>query len=129
MEVENLGRLISKLEAAKKGGVKGAELAARLSADDLQSRSVPVTPKREGTLRASANVQPETGVFRTKDGFYVTFGYDTEYAYAVHELPNEETEWTTPGTGSKYLEGPFAENKPRYAKAIMEATKKGVRGG
>lgn len=122
MEVEGIPRLVAKLEAAKRGGLAGAALAVRLAGEDLLAASLPLTPKQEGTLRQSGSVDYGMGAA----GPYARVGYGTRYAWAVHEMPNEETNWTTPGTGSKYLETPFAENKDAYAAAIMAATKKGL---
>lgn len=128
MQVEGRERLIRKLRAARTGGRGGAERGARLAGEALISDSVPVTPKQEGTLRSTANMAPVTGVFRTQGGFYVVVGYDTEYARAVHEMP-PDTNWTTPGTGPKYLTGPFERNREEYLKIMAESVRKGLVGG
>ena len=51
----------------------------------------------------------------------VTFGGGAvEYAVAVHEMPNE-TNWTEPGTGNKYLEKPLKANSAKYLQSIAKA--------
>jgi hypothetical protein len=125
VKVENLGRLQAKLGAARTGGIRGCGRGVRLAGEDLLSRSIPVTPKRTGALRESGNVQPQSGVFDSLTRPAVTVGFNVDYALAVHEMP-EDTNWTTPGTGPKYLSTPLAENRSRYLEFIREETRKGL---
>lgn len=92
--------------------------------EDLLSKSLPLTPKDDNDLRLSAGTRP----VKQPKGPAVRVGYGMDYALAVHEMSDDETDWTTPGTGAKYLEGPFAENKKRYASHIKNAARKGVSG-
>lgn len=73
--------------------------------------SLPITPMRDGILRSTQHVKPPV---ITRDEVKVEFGYGgpaAPYAWRVHELP-ESSNWTTPGTGPKYLEGPLQQRKP-----------------
>jgi hypothetical protein len=126
--VEGRQELVRKLDASRRGGIDGATRGLRLSGEDLLGKAIGVTPLDEATLRQSGSVQPTTGVFTDFGGAYVTVGFDTEYALAVHEMP-DGTSWTTPGTGSKYLESPFAENEHLYIGFIKEQTLNGIWGG
>lgn len=76
--------------------------------------------KDGGTLRASGNVDEPVRVGRN---ISVQMGYGgaaESYAIAVHEHPSDysppswvthpnDIDWTTPGTGPKFLEGPINE--------------------
>lgn len=53
----------------------------------------------------------------------VELGFNTDYAAAVHEMP-ESTIWSTPGTGPKYLESKLLKNKERYMKNVADNIKR-----
>jgi len=53
----------------------------------------------------------------------VEVGFDTEYAAAVHEMP-KTTQWSTPGTGPKYLESKLIRNKEKYAANVADNIKR-----
>jgi hypothetical protein len=125
MRVEGLDRLQAKLRRAETSVGSGVEKRVREAGEDLLSRSVPVTPLDESTLRQSGNVQPQTGVFRDFGGVYVTVGFDAEYGWAVHETL--DANWSTPGTGGKFLESPFAENRDRYINFIKDGAIRGLK--
>lgn len=83
-----------------------------------------------GTLRASGHVQdPEY----LGTNISVTLGFGgaaSDYAVAVHEhlsehsppswRGKEDLDWTIPGTGPKFLEGPLKESKPFMAARIAK---------
>ena len=99
-----------------------AERAIRLCAEDLLSKSVELCPIDKGDLRKSGTVAVENKGLETVA--QVGFGGDhtSKYALAVHEMPNT-TNWTEPGTGSKFLEKPFKENSENYLKKIADVVK------
>ena len=53
----------------------------------------------------------------------IVVGFDTEYAAVVHEMP-ATTQWSTPGTGPKYLESKLIKNKEKYMKNVADNIKK-----
>ena len=111
------------------------ELATRRRecAEDLNALSVPVTPlsvKRypsdpvPGELKLGAFVdhvsRPNTSIVGNSD----------PKAPFVHELGIEvhkgvDIDWSTPGTGAKFLSNPFKANEARYA-AYMKAAGKAI---
>jgi len=73
-----------------------------------------------GHLRRSQKIENP----KTKHGeISVEVGFDTDYAAAVHEMP-ETVNWSTPGTGPKYLESKLIRNKEKYAKNIADNIKR-----
>lgn len=80
-----------------------------------QEKVIPVTPMDTGDLRESLYTVSHI----TYQGYTLEVGFDTEYAPMVHEWPST-INWTTPGTGNKYLERPYYSNAyslPLYIKA------------
>ena len=53
----------------------------------------------------------------------IVVGFDTEYAAVVHEAP-QSWQWSTPGTGPKFLESKLIKNKEKYMKNIADNIKK-----
>jgi len=53
----------------------------------------------------------------------IEVGFDADYAAIVHEMP-ASTNWTVPGTGSKYLEAKLIKNKEKYMKNIADEIKR-----
>lgn len=79
-------------------------------------KAIPITPMKDGHLRDSNFVEePEINNHQV----VVNFGFGgvaSRYAWRVHELP-ERSNWTTPGTGPKYLEKPFREELPKLGRS------------
>lgn len=123
LQRQDLARLTRKLEAAQKDTAPVERAVAEVG-EDLLGRSLDVTPKESGDLRRSGNSRP----YDEPGGPGVSVGYDAEYALAVHEMLSDEVDWSTPGTGPKYLEGPFLQEKARYAKHIKDSVRKGLQG-
>lgn len=90
-----------------------------------------------GTLRASGRVHEPV---RTGNRISVTMSYGgaaSDYAIAVHETPSDydppswramydqggSIDWTSEGTGPKFLEGPINEAMPEMAVRIGEHIK------
>ena len=53
----------------------------------------------------------------------VEVGFDTDYAAYVHEAP-QSWQWSTPGTGSKFLESKLIRNKEKYMKSVADNIKR-----
>ena len=67
----------------------------------IQEEIIPVTPKDTGLLRESIKLK------KVNNFHYIIYcDDDTDYGKKVHEYPNETTNWTTPGTGNKFIERP-----------------------
>ena len=100
---------------------KNAEKSIEKCCQDLKRKAIDKTPMDKGALRQSAAVIVEKAGMKTVGK--VSFGGGkVDYADIVHEMPNE-TNWTEPGTGNKYLENPLKENAQKYLNDIKEATK------
>ena len=96
---------------------KKAERQIKKCCEDLLSKAVDITPIDTGELRKSGTTDYDS----SKKTGRVTFGGGAvEYAVAVHEMPNE-TNWTEPGTGNKYLEKPLKANSAKYLQSIAKA--------
>ncbi len=129
-------RLRRKLEAAQ--DIDPVRRAVAECGEDLLGKSLPRTPKRENELRESGSSQP----FESAHGPAVEVGFDAPHAIPVHEMldrtdegdtdagddPDGKINWTTPGTGAKYLEIPWNENKELYARYVKDAMRRQIRG-
>lgn len=121
----NTAALIKRLDNAAKNTEDEVARRLKLSAEDLLSKSIPLTPREYGDLRASGNVTP---LAHDANGPFLEVGFDSEYALAVHEMLGEEIDWTTPGTGPKYLETPLEQNRARYVEYIKDGAREMLRG-
>lgn len=103
--------------------VDGAINCAR----DIGRRSIKICPKDSGKLRESftasvggtvVGIGTKNGKLRNKSKagiknngkMTVELKYDCKYAIFPHEMDDANTNWTTPGTHSKYLENPYYES-------------------
>ena len=77
--------------------------------NDLQQKSVDITPKDTGALRGSAFTETESGSNPS-----VVVGFDEEYAIFVHE----NLEAHHPIGQAKFLEQPLKENADKYVDYI-----------
>jgi hypothetical protein len=111
---ESVAANLHKMGAA---GAKLAERALYRAGHRLRRTVIPVTPLRDGALRRSFYVAPP----RRKGGeVTIEVGFDGKsapYALWVHEMPTS-TNWSEPGTGPKFLEGPFDEMSRTLAKDL-----------
>lgn len=89
---------------------------------DLKRKSQDVVPYREGDLEASAYVNR----FWENGNPYVEVGYRAPYALRLHEELFDN--YTTPGTGPKFLERPYLANKGRYAEQLKSAGRRALNG-
>lgn len=78
----------------------------------IMKESVRRCPLEFGPLRASATVHPPDVSGRDVSVTLSYGGPSARYALAVHERMGP-TNWSEPGTGPKYLEGPVLEAKPK----------------
>ena len=84
-------------------------------------KQLPYSPRSEhgGDLRGSRKVEK---VKVTRNHISVDAGYNVHYAAKLHEMSEEQdenTNWTVPGSGRKWLETPMATNKVKYIKIIV----------
>ena len=68
----------------------------------LEAESAPLSPV---SGIAGDRLRDSTQINQIPKGYSV--GYYTEYAIYVHEMVGAAINWSTPGTGAKYLQRPF----------------------
>jgi hypothetical protein len=122
-----------------------AKDAVERAAHDLLARAIPLTPMEEATLRQSGHVE-EPVIQGNRISVAVSF--NTPYAAAQHEGHAIRTtvgksagplqvvhvthwrarQYTTPGTGPKYLERPLKEMAATYRAAIAASVRAALRG-
>src|SRR5215212_4161890 len=114
---------------------------------DLWGRSItmaPYRPKQPGAdepkhLREYAfmdvtgtqdHIELEVGYDGPRDYLLVQHegGWKDLVAWGVHYGPTRIENYTTPGTGPKFLERPWAASLPRNRARLVEAVRRGVRG-
>lgn len=108
--MRNLNREIKAIEGRSREGLLQAALF-------VESEAVPITPILTGTLRNSAFTDI-TAPGQTPP--IARVGYSAEYAAAVHEMP-EEYNYTSPGTGPKFLQRAISENVQEILGIIRRA--------
>ena len=98
---------------------KAVDNALHEEALGLEAESAPLTPVADiagGTLRRSSQIK------RIPTGYSV--GYYTRYAIYVHEMVGAAINWSTPGTGAKFLQRPFEKRlkgmKKRMKRVILK---------
>jgi hypothetical protein len=97
--------------------IRALEGGLYLAANDIIAKAIREVPKDDGPLRSSNFV---TSPKRSGDTVTVKLGFggmSARYALFVHEMP-VGTNWTTAGTGPKYLERPLNAARPRLAKQV-----------
>ena len=110
--------------------------------EDLKRESVALAPFRpnEDENPQHLRMQAYTDPSRTNNSVHNEIGYDgpQDYLLVQHEGgwlnyrgeygPKRIENYTTPGTGPKFLESPFAENKDNYKRRLRAAAKRGMNG-
>ena len=137
-------------EAVMRGAERGiAKAGMRLLGDSIGE--MPSVPRDEGTLRGSGSVHVngkfkqaspsaggaptpnKTDIAKTvRDGIEATVAFNTDYAAAQHEgfavMPDgrriEFRDYTTAGTGAKFLEAPMARNNELYMGIVAGEVRK-----
>lgn len=112
-----LNDVLRNLNFISKQMEKKAEKQIKKCCEDLLSKAVDITPINTGELRKSGTTDYDTA---TKTGKVSFGGGAVDYAVAVHEMPNE-TNWSEPGTGNKFLEKPLKANSEKYLQSIAKA--------
>lgn len=90
---------------------KGIRRGLELAGDRLVERMLPITPMEFGPLREGYRIE----VMRTAgmQPHHVSYIKNIKsYAAHVHEMPST-TNWTTPGTGPKYMERVLDDSEAR----------------
>ena len=95
-------------------------LAANYILTDADSGTPPLVPEDTGNLRNSRFQKPLKKP-ATGDP-YVIFGYQSNYAAAVHEMmqsvSGKPINWNRPGSGPKFLEASIKRNTQRVLQII-----------
>ena len=94
--------VLRRLAAIERRIPRAIDNALHEEALGLEAESAPITPVADvdgGNLRRSSQVK------QIRQGYSV--GYYTDYAIYVHEMTDPGVNWSTPGTGPKYLQKPF----------------------
>ena len=112
-----LNDVLRNLNTVSKQIEKKAEKQIKKCCEDLLSKAIDITPIDTGELRKSGTTDYDTA---TKTGKVSFGGGAVDYAVAVHEMPNE-TNWSEPGTGNKFLEKPLKANSEKYLQSIAKA--------
>ena len=109
-----LRELVARLQSSIPKTQKAAATALYREANRIMARSIPITPKDTGNLRASGHVDLPV---LTASGSEVRFGYGgaaAPYAVYVHEVPA----YHKPPTRWKFLEQPVLEAQAGLAKRL-----------
>jgi len=101
--LKNVIRAFNKFTGRHERQVRGEMLKIAL---EIKEESLEVAPMEFGPLRDSAYADIE----ERKNGPVVRVGYTADYAPFVHEMP-ETNNFTTPGTGPKFLEKVVTEGR------------------
>ncbi len=101
---------------------QGFENAMRTHLELVGMEADQLVPQDKGELKDSQFIDVNV----TKGDITATIGYDKDkslgYAMFVHEMP-EEYNYTTPGTGPKFLERPFFALLPNFFKSVSKFTR------
>ena len=101
------------------------------------NKIIPTTPRDIGDLQGSGRTQGKSGMheidqaqgaqaFMGKNEVSINVGFNCIYAARWHELTPEEDRkinWTTPGSGRKYLESKMVALKEKYMKIAADHIK------
>ena len=104
-ELSGFGEAVSKLKRLEVKAPAVLEAEIYTGAEKIRTAAIRVTPKKIGNLRSSA------GVRKVPHGAEIFYGGDAPYAMVVHEDMSAKN-WSTAGTGPKFLETPFLKMGP-----------------
>lgn len=101
--------------------LKGVSAGLVDSASFIERESNKLAPKDSGFMREQSSFTTKM----TKKGTAIVgrVGYDAEYAAYVHEMP-ETNNFTTPGTGPKFLERAAKNNRNRALDIFYKAVRR-----
>ena len=125
MKLVGAKKLTRRLERMEEAIPEAVKAEVKESREHLAVESARVCPVDETTLVSSQYDVPTDG------GMGAEVGYrdEEDYFRIVHENLDPEVNWQKPGSGPKFLEVPFVENRDRYARNIKGAAKKAARKG
>ena len=126
MKLNGTKKLTRRLERMEKAIPEAVKAEVKESREHLAIASARVCPVDTTTLVSSQYDVPIDGGMGAEVGYS---GDAAEYMNIVHENLDPDVNWTKPGSGSKFLEGPFLENRDRYAKNIKNAARRAARKG
>jgi hypothetical protein len=140
IEVDGIGSLVSRLGDIPDDVADELRPTLRRIGSDLHRKSLTVAPFLEGDLRAAGFADPiggghtpgvEVGYNGPRDYLAVQHegGWRNLIAWGREMGPTRIENYTTPGTGPKFLERPWLENKGRYSEALQDAARRGLRRG
>lgn len=115
--LEGRRRLAAKLSESVRRTDAGVNRAVAEAGEDLLAKTLPVTPLLTGELRQSGFVDHAPGE--------AVVGFSAPHALYVHEMPAHYN-FTTPGTGPKYLQNTFSRERSRYVRHIQQAARGGI---
>lgn len=99
LEIEGIEAMKVTLQKVTERGMNAAKAAVYLEANNVMAEALPLTPKDYGALRSSGYVTMPEDTPVVEMGFG---GPAADYAVVMHEDP--KMNYTTAGTGTKYLE-------------------------
>ena len=125
MRLVGAKKLTRRLERMEKGIPAAVKAAVKESREHLAVESARVCPVDTTKLVSAQYDVPLDG------GMGAEVGYrdEEDYFRIVHENLDPDINYTKRGSGPKFLETPFLENRDRYAKNIKGAAKKAARRG
>lgn len=130
ISVDGRKSLTAKLKNSRRDVKSNLDRERKRSAEHLLGVSLAVTPMSAGENRGELRRSGFVDHALLRDTSVVGFS-DPKSAY-VHEMgetvypERAPIDWTTPGTGARFLSGPFAEWKPIYARNMLNAARKGI---
>jgi len=128
VKFEGVDKMLRKLEKHGEAAMRAGAAGVYLAAEEVMTAAVRVTPKSKhgGWLRNTKYVTEPEHLEKPQS----ELGFSAQYAPYVHERFTA-TNWTTAGTGPKFLERPLLRMKNDILKIIARnvgaAYKTGVR--
>lgn len=104
--LRNLNGVVAEIEGDTRKGLQAAGLF-------IKGKAKEITPVQFGPLRRSAFFSTDV----ISSGSRLRVGYTQSYAPFVHEMP-DSTNWSSPGTGNKFLEKAVKNNVPEIIQII-----------
>jgi hypothetical protein len=105
---------------------KAVARGMRAWGETTRTAAIKVTPKKWGPLRNSIFVKMETAGERQRL-IIGAGGNAAPYALIIHEKLGTSVNWSTPGTGPKYLENPIRELLPKLDDRVSVELQKEIK--
>ena len=126
MRLTGAKKLQRRLERMGKAIPAAIKEEVKESREHLAVASARACPVDTTTLVSSQYDVPVDGGMGAEVGYG---GEAADYMNIVHENLDPDVHWTKPGSGPKFLETPFVENRDGYARNIKNAARKAARKG